>query len=285
VAAAVDRQFFKPKTRKETNMTNEYTTLFIFTAVLAVIAAKIVRAHYRDEFIVTDGFAGLIYHEGKLSETLAAGRHVRWGKHYRLALVDVRKTLLQVAGQEVLSADNVGVKLSIVLTTQIVDAAKSKQAADNHAAHIYSATQTAVRGVVAGVTMEALLTERVAIGAALRELIAPQAEAVGVQLHAVEVRDVMLPGDLRKAFSEVLKAKQEGQAALERARGESASLRNLANAARLMENQPALATLRFLQTLGNSNAGQMVVMNDMSAFAPVAKARSNARAAPEANET
>jgi regulator of protease activity HflC (stomatin/prohibitin superfamily) len=82
-------------------------------------------------------------------------------------------------------------------------------------AHIYSATQTAVRTVVAGVTMEALLTQRVAIGAQLRELIAPQAEAVRAQVHAVEVRDVMLPGELRKAFSEVLKAKQEGQAALE----------------------------------------------------------------------
>ena len=58
--------------------------------------------------------------------------HVRWGKNFRVALVDTRKTLLQVAGQEVLSADNVGVKLSIVLTTQIVDAANSVQAADNH---------------------------------------------------------------------------------------------------------------------------------------------------------
>jgi regulator of protease activity HflC (stomatin/prohibitin superfamily) len=284
VAVTVDRNF-STNQKGHINMTNEYITLFILTAVVALIATKVVRARYRHEFIVLDGFAGLIYHEGKLSETLAAGRHVRWGKHYRLALADVRKALLQVAGQEVLSADNVGVKLSIVLTTQIVDARKSVQAADNHTAHIYSATQTAVRAVVAGVTMDALLTQRVSIGEQLRELIAPQAEAVGVQLHAVNVRDVMLPGELRKAFSEVLKAKQEGQAALERARGESASLRNLANAARLMENQPALATLRFLQTLDNSNAGQMVVMNDMSAFAPVAKARVNPRAAPESNET
>jgi len=182
--------------------------------------ANFVRARYRHEFIVTDGFAGLLYHEGKLVETLAAGRHVRWGKNYRLTFVDTRKTLLQVAGQEVLSADNVGVKLSIVLTTQIVDAAKSVQAADNHATHLYSATQTAVRSIVAGVTMDALLTQRVSIGAQLRELIAPQADAVGVQVHAVEVRDVMLPGELRKAFSEVLKARQDGLAALERARGE-----------------------------------------------------------------
>ena len=265
-------------------MTTEQILILIL-AVAGVVVANFVRARYRHEFIVTDGFAGLLYHEGKLVETLAAGRHVRWGKNYRVALVDTRKTLLQVAGQEVLSADNVGVKLSIVLTTQIVDAAKSVQAADNHAAHIYSATQTAVRTAVAGVTMEALLTQRVAIGAQLRELVAPQAEAVGVQVHAVEVRDVMLPGELRKAFSEVLKAKQEGQAALERARGESAALRNLANAARLIEGQPALATLRFLQMLEASNAGQTFVMNDLSALLPCLSSRGAKPSATEPGET
>src|SRR5688572_19209828 len=265
-------------------MTTEQILIFIVIAVTAAFVAAVVRPHYRHEFIINDGVAGLLSHEGKLVETLAAGRHVRWGKHFRVALVDTRKTLLQVAGQEVLSADNVGVKLSIVLTTQIVDAAKGVQAADNHVAHIYSATQTAVRSVVAGVTKEALLTQRVAIGAQLREFIAPQAETVGVQVHAVEVRDVMLPGELRKAFGEVLKAKQEGQAALERARGESAALRNLANAARLIEGQPALATLRFLQTLEASNAGQTVVMNDLSSLLPALHSRGAKASASEPDE-
>jgi regulator of protease activity HflC (stomatin/prohibitin superfamily) len=159
------------------------------------------------------------------------------------------------------------------------------QAADNHAAHIYSATQTAVRTVVAGVTMETLLTQRVAIGAQLRDLIAPQAEAVGVQVHAVEVRDVMLPGELRKAFSEVLKARQEGQAALERARGESAALRNLVNAARLIDGQPALATLRFLQTLEASGASRTFVMNDLSTLLPVINARGTKPSATDPEES
>ena len=113
----------------------------------------------------------------------------------------------------------------------------------------------------------------------------PQAESVGVQVHAVQVRDVMLPGELRKAFSEVLKAKQEGQAALERARGESAALRNLANAARLIEGQPALATLRFLQTLEASNAGQTFVMNDLASLLPSLSSRAAKPSAPEPGES
>ena len=80
-------------------MTTEQTLILIL-AVAGFVVTKFVRARYRHEFIVTDGFAGLLYHDGKFVETLAAGRHVRWGKNYRVALVDTRKTLLQVAGHQ-----------------------------------------------------------------------------------------------------------------------------------------------------------------------------------------
>lgn len=121
--------------------------------------------------------------------------------------------------------------------------------------------------------MDVLLGQRVGIGAQVRDLVAAEAHSVGVEVHAADVRDVMLPGELRKAFSEVLKAKQESQAALERARGESAALRNLANAARLIENQPALATLRFFQVLEASSGNQTVLMNDLSALLTGFKSR------------
>lgn len=257
----------------------------LLLAVGSIVAATRIWTHFHHEFLVNEGFTGLLYHDGKLAETLAPGCHIRWGKRYRVAWIDTRKTLLQVAGQEVLTADNIGVKLSVVITTQIVDAAKSACATDSHTAHLYSATQTAIRTVVSGMAMADLLTQRIGIGTQLRELIAPQAETFGVQVHTIEVRDVMLPGELRKAFSEVLKAKQEGQAALERARGESAALRNLANAARLIENQPALATLRFLQTLETPHTGRTIVMNDLAALLPAFHVRGSKQSARDPEET
>ncbi len=253
-------------------MTIEHVLIF-FIAVAGLVVANFASQRYWHEFIVNDGYAGLLYHRGKLVATLPAGRHLRLGRHYRVVLIDLRRTLLQVAGQEVLSSDNIGVKLSVVLTTQILDPVRCVQAADNHVTHLYSAAQGAIRSAVAAVTMETLLTQRVTIGAQLRDLVAAQAEAVGVQIHSAEVRDVMLPGELRRAFSEVLKARQEGQVALERARAESAALRNLANAARLLEGQPALATLRFLQTLEASDAGRTVLMNDLSGLLPALHTR------------
>ena len=113
----------------------------------------------------------------------------------------------------------------------------------------------------------------------------PEGAKLGINILVVEVKDVMFPAELKRAFADVLKAKQEGQAALERARGESAALRNLANAARLIEGQPALTTLRFLQTLEASKAGQTFVMNDLSALLPSLSSRGAKPSTPEPGET
>jgi regulator of protease activity HflC (stomatin/prohibitin superfamily) len=87
------------------------------------------------------------------------------------------------------------------------------------------------------------LNQRLEIGAQLLARVKPEAAKIGINVHAVEVKDVTFAADLKRAFADVLKAKQEGQAALERARGESASLRNLANVARVLEGNPALMNL------------------------------------------
>ena len=92
----------------------------------------------------------------------------------------------------------------------------------------------------------------------------------------------MLPADLKRAFCDVVKAKQEGQAALERARGESASLRNLANVARVLEANPALMNLRMLQSLASAqNAGNTLVLGMLAGFVPL----KNGKAAPAQNDT
>jgi regulator of protease activity HflC (stomatin/prohibitin superfamily) len=79
----------------------------------------------------------------------------------------------------------------------------------------------------------------------------------------------MFAADLKRAFADVLKAKQEGQAALERARGESAALRNLANAARVLEGNPALMNLRLMQSLSAAqNAGSTLVLG-VPGFVPL----------------
>ncbi len=263
-------------------MNTENIGYIVVLTVAIFVVWRVLRARYLHEFVVNDGYIGLIYHNGKLIEAVKAGRHFRWGKVYRMQLIDARNTLLPVAGQEVLSADGISLKISVVLNYQIKDAIKAVQTVDSYVAHIYSAAQTAIREVTVRLTMDALIEQRVAIASDLRERLAALTDTIGVEVNAAEVRDIMLSADLRRAFSETLKAKQEGLAALERARGESAALRNLANAARMIEGQPALITLRFLQTLADPGAKQMLVMNDVSAFVPAAGAAKNVAPAKDA---
>ena len=119
-------------------------------------------------------------------------------------------------------------------------------------------------------TIEALLGQRLDLGAQLLARAQPEAAKVGVNVLAVEVKDVTLPNDLKRGFSDVLKAKQEGQAALERARGESAALRNLANGARVLEGNPALQNLRLMQSFtAAQNGGNTFVLGMPGGFVPL----------------
>lgn len=222
---------------------------------------------FRHPFVVREFECGLLYRHGKFQERLEPGRHVRWGFGYALATVDLRKQTFAVAGQELLSSDNVGLKVSVAVTVQVTDPLKALHEVQDWRSHLYSTVQLALRALVAGQPVEALLGQRLDIGKQLLAAVQPEAEKVGLTVHASKVKDVMFPGDLKKVFAEVLKAKQEGQAALERARGESAALRNLANAARLLENNPALQNLRLLQSI--SGAGNTLVMGLPTGFVPL----------------
>jgi regulator of protease activity HflC (stomatin/prohibitin superfamily) len=237
----------------------------------------------RRAFLVPTGYVGLLYHKGKFIEVLQAGRHIRWGRYYTLDAQDVRKTSLLVAGQDVLTADNVGLKLSLLVSYQVGDPVKAAHETQNWQGDLYNAAQLALRAIVSGVAVEALLNQRLEIGAQLLARVQPEAAKIGVNVLAVEVKDVMFPADLKRAFSDVLKAKQEGQAALERARGESAALRNLANAARVLEGNPALMNLRLMQSLSAAqNAGNTLVLG-VPGFVPLKNGK--ATSAGDAKET
>ena len=248
----------------------------------APVTAPIARGGFRHEIVIRDYEAGLLYKHGKFVRQLGPGRHILWGVGFGVSTFDLRKRVVAVAGQELLSADNIGLKLSLAVMVNVVDPIKAMHEVQDWNAQLYNAVQIALRAVVAAQPAEALLGNRLNIGQQLVQAVQPEAEKIGVKVHAIEVKDVMFPGELKKVFAEVLKARQEGQAALERARGESAALRNLANAARLLENNPALHNLRLLQSISAaSNAGNTLVMGMPTGFVPLKNGRADAQSQPE----
>jgi regulator of protease activity HflC (stomatin/prohibitin superfamily) len=93
----------------------------------------------------------------------------------------------------------------------------------------------------------------------MRTLAEPEVTALGLKLISVNLKDIMVSGDLKRSFAQVVKARKEGQASLERARGETAALRSLANAARMVQDSPELMQLRMLQTISESSGNTFVV--------------------------
>ena len=108
------------------------------------------------------------------------------------------------------------------------------------------------------VTLDELLADRARASVGLDELVVPEVADVGIAVESVRARDLMLPGELRQAASDVIVARERGRAELERARSETAALRSMANADRLIEEHPGLLQLRTLQAAGQ--AGRTVVV-------------------------
>jgi len=199
--------------------------------------------------IVEQFHLGLLYRHGVIQRRLEPGAHWVIGPATRVEVFDLREQILGIAGQEVLSRDNVGLKVSLSVRYAIADPEQTVARVANYGAHIYAAVQLALRAAVGGVDVDSLLGQRLDLRAQLKERAADELSEIGIRVIAVDIRDVMFPGELKKIFAEVVRAQKEGQAALERARGESAALRNLANAARVLESHPVLMNLRTLQAI------------------------------------
>jgi regulator of protease activity HflC (stomatin/prohibitin superfamily) len=141
------------------------------------------------------------------------------------------------------------------------------QVADYHGA-MYSFVQIALREAVASRTIDNVLERREEIGPEIVQRCSDDIRSIGLEVISIDVRDLMFPGPLKKTFAQVIEARQQGLAALEKARGETAALRSLANAARMVESNPALLQLRLVQQL-ESSRGHTVVLGFPSSSTPL----------------
>ncbi len=204
--------------------------------------------------------AGLRYKNGRFVETLGPGRYALFWPGTAIQVEDLREQLLVVPGQEMLTADSLAVKMSLAVNHRTVDARQKQSSAQNQLELLYNDLQVAMRQAVATRALEALLSERGGMVQEIKAAVVGKAALRGIEISAVEVRDLMLSGETKRAYTDIFRAKKEGEASLERARGETAALRNLANGARMLAGNPALFNLRLLQTMAASK-GATVVLN------------------------
>jgi len=229
--------------------------LYLFAAIFGVgIALRFLLRRT----IIYEYERGLLYVRGAFRRTLDPGPYWFSPLRSRIDRVDVRLRVVTVPGQEVLSADAVTLKISLAARYEVTDPARATNRVQNYADALYLELQLELRALVGETSADELLERRQELSRRLHEASRARAGELGLELHDVSIKDIMFPGELKKIFAQVVKARKDGLAALERARGETAALRHLANAARMMENNPALLQLRTLQTLGDGTGHTVV---------------------------
>jgi regulator of protease activity HflC (stomatin/prohibitin superfamily) len=230
----------------------------IALVVLALLAIARAGALF-ERVVVFEYERGLRYDNGRFAGVVEPGTYLLLERRSRIRKIDVRPDTITVPGQEVITSDGVSLRISLAAQYVVVDPAVAINEHQNYHSALYVALQVALREVVAATDVDSLLEQRAAIGGRVEELARDEIVRLGVRLESVEAKDLMFSGDLRKAFAQVVTARKEGLAALERARGETAALRNLANAARVLDANPALMQLRVLQQIGGT-AGNTIVL-------------------------
>jgi len=221
--------------------------------------------------IVSEGVRGVIYRDGKFVREVGPGRYWIFPRS-TLRTVNVNDITITVPSQEVLSQDRLALRMSAVATIRIRDARKALEtSSEGYYNAIYRGLQLALRDLAATSSLEALLDQRASLDERLLTLARPDCEAQGCELVRANVRDLMMPAEIRRIATEAARVKLEAAASLERARGEQAALRALNNAARLLKGNPELMNLRLLQALSasGSKAAPTLVLSGGAGILPV----------------
>ncbi len=199
----------------------------------------------------------LLYRDGTLIDRLAEGLHVFWNGTGKVAwkTVDRREQVADVAGQEIMTADKVTLRVNLLVTYQVVDALKAVSASADYVQTLYREAQLVLRAAVGVKTLDALLSDKESVGGEVKGALAARAAEIGVRVNAVGLRDIVLPGDMKTLLNQVIAATKEAEANLIRRREETAAARSQANTAKLLAESPALARLKELEMLEKILAG------------------------------
>lgn len=199
--------------------------------------------------VINDWEEGVLRRKGRFQRLLGAGQHWSFGSGTEIDVVDLRERMFDVSGQESPTKDEVPVKLSLALIWRVVDSLKALQTSQAYDRAIYVAAQLALRRVLAERELSELLGARKAADEAIEDELREALASSGLAVVRAAIKDVMVSGEIKRALADAVKARAEGRARLERARSESAALRSLANAARLVRDNGGLYELRLLETV------------------------------------
>ena len=224
-------------------------------ALLVVILVAALLARFVFSVVtVRDYQRGVRFRNGRLAGLLSTGTHVAIRPFSEIQVLDGRPAALTVPRQAMLTADGVEIHVSLVARYVIVDPVTAVTGDQSWPDALSAALQVRLRQAVAERTVDELLAARSALGPTIAAGIASDVARIGVELLGVDVGEVLVPAELRNASVAIVAARREAEAAVERARGETAVVKTLADAGRLVDQNPAVLQLRAFQQAETTSA-------------------------------
>lgn len=217
--------------------------LFVFPLALLILlianSVKILREYER----------GVIFRLGRLLSTKGPGIIWLWPFIDRMVKVSLRTVVFDVPPQDVISKDNVSLKVNAVVYFRVVHPENAIVQVENFLFATSQLSQTTLRSVLGQSELDELLAERDKINAQLQKIMDHQTESWGIKVSNVEVKHIDLPQEMQRAMAKQAEAERERRSKVIAAEGEFQASKKLAEAAKVLSQQPSAITLRYLQTL------------------------------------
>lgn len=236
-------------------MVNDHIWILVLLVLCVVVAVFVLGSRRRVR--VNEWERAAVYVDGVFDRLLPPGRHTIWGRSRRVTVTHIAlsRQYVAVGPIDVVSKDRAPLRLGATIVHRIEDVELSLREPAWPAINL--AVSTALIRLASAHTLEDLMAHGEAVDAALTDLVGARIGASVIE--SATLTGLTLPPELRRLMTEVERARLEGLAALERARGEQAALRALANAARLLKDNPELAQLRLLQTVSSARNATIVI--------------------------
>ncbi len=222
--------------------------------VLGIVALFIILVISSAVKIVQEYERGVVFRLGRFAGVRGPGLILLIPFVERMAKVDLRTLTLDIPSQEVITRDNVTVKVNAVCYFRALDPEKAVIEINDYVRATSQIAQTTLRAILGQAELDELLAEREQINLRLQEIIDEQTEPWGVKVSIVEVKDVELPESMQRAMARQAEAERDKRARIINAEGEYLAAERLQQAATLIAVEPTALQLRFLQTLNDISA-------------------------------
>jgi regulator of protease activity HflC (stomatin/prohibitin superfamily) len=234
------------------------TAVLIVVAILAVAAAALAGASIR---VLREYERGVVFRLGRVINEKGPGLICLIPAVDRMVRVSLRTVTLRIPPQEVITRDNVPVRVAAVAYFRVIDPRRAVLDVEDYMAATLQIAQTTLRSVLGKAELDALLAERERLNESLQQIIDEQTEPWGIKVTIVEIKDVEIPERMQHALARQAEAERNRRAKVIHAEGEFQAADRLAEAADVISPNPVTIQLRYLQALTDisSNQGSTIV--------------------------